>query len=163
MDPQTRDRIRSLPCWQGTPRLAPLDGGMTNHNFLVQDGAALYVLRLGVDLPQRHTCLVREIAFPQTVRAHNVQRPAFALGGEMELVAARFEQTLRLHPLDETCHRWSRQAQCPSQRFGRRVTPALLAVKQVFECVFHLLAFLCDAIGFVERPQSHTRQEDDDC
>ena len=52
VDAADTDRlIRALPCWQGTVRITPLDGGMTNRNFRVDDGRAPCVVRLGQDLP----------------------------------------------------------------------------------------------------------------
>jgi thiamine kinase-like enzyme len=44
-------RIAALPCWRGRPRIAPLAGGMTNRNHLVEDAAGRHVVRIGVDMP----------------------------------------------------------------------------------------------------------------
>ena len=52
---------------------------MTNHNFLVQDGAARYVLRLGVDLPEHGVLRTQELA---------AARAAQALGLSPEVVHA---------------------------------------------------------------------------
>jgi len=46
------DRIKNLPCWQGEITVAPLAGGMTNHNFVVDDGGKRYVVRMGEDIPE---------------------------------------------------------------------------------------------------------------
>ena len=35
------ERIRSLTLWSGPIRLQPLDGGITNRNYLVDDGASV--------------------------------------------------------------------------------------------------------------------------
>lgn len=45
-------RVRNLPCWQGSVEVEPLSGGMTNHNFTVTDVGARYVVRLGEDIPE---------------------------------------------------------------------------------------------------------------
>ncbi len=39
-------RIRNLPLWQGKIDAVPLEGGITNVNFIVTDGSAKYVVRL---------------------------------------------------------------------------------------------------------------------
>ena len=41
------DRIRALPLWSGPVQLEPLAGGITNRNFLVRDGEAQFVARIG--------------------------------------------------------------------------------------------------------------------
>ncbi|MFO1192590.1 MAG: choline/ethanolamine kinase family protein [Rhodoferax sp.] len=98
MDPQTRDRIRSLPCWQGTPRLAPLDGGMTNHNFLVQDGAARYVLRLGVDLPEHGVLRTQELAAARAAQALGLSPEV--VHAEPGLMVSRYIAGRTLTPVD---------------------------------------------------------------
>ena len=68
-----------------------------------------------VDLVQWHAGFIDEIALPQSMCAHNVDRPTFTFGCEMELRALRLEQPLRLHVSDETRHFHARQVQGPSQ------------------------------------------------
>ena len=46
------NQINALPCWQGEIRVEPLSGGMTNHNFKVDDFGKQYVVRLGADVPE---------------------------------------------------------------------------------------------------------------
>ena len=48
---QAATRIAALPCWSGKVDPQPLAGGMTNHNYLVNDHAQRYVVRLGDDIP----------------------------------------------------------------------------------------------------------------
>lgn len=45
-------RVAALPLWRNKVDPLPLGGGMTNHNFEVQDGSRRYVVRVGADLPQ---------------------------------------------------------------------------------------------------------------
>ena len=45
-------QINSLPCWRGQIHVEPLAGGMTNHNFKVEDSGKNYVVRLGADVPE---------------------------------------------------------------------------------------------------------------
>lgn len=44
-------RVAALPCWSGRVDPKPLSGGLTNTNFLVDDGARRYVVRTGDDIP----------------------------------------------------------------------------------------------------------------
>jgi thiamine kinase-like enzyme len=44
-------RAASLPCWSGKVEPVPLSGGMTNHNFVVQDRGRKMVVRIGEDNP----------------------------------------------------------------------------------------------------------------
>ena len=48
---QAATRIAALPCWFGKVDPQPLAGGMTNRNYLVNDRAQRYVVRLGDDIP----------------------------------------------------------------------------------------------------------------
>lgn len=55
------DRIRALPCWRGRIDVTPLEGGLSNRNFLVTDGSARHVVRLGQDYPFHHVDREREL------------------------------------------------------------------------------------------------------
>ena len=41
----------TLPCWGGRVSPVPLAGGLTNDNFVVEDGGRRYVVRVGGDIP----------------------------------------------------------------------------------------------------------------
>ena len=60
--------------------VAPLAGGMTNRNYVVQDGQSRYVVRLGQDLPAHGVMRFNELA---------AARAAFAAGISPEVVFAR--------------------------------------------------------------------------
>ena len=64
--------IRALPCWQGAVRIAPLDGGMTNRNFRVDDDQARFVVRLGQDLPAHGIMRWHEQAVARAAHAAGV-------------------------------------------------------------------------------------------
>lgn len=49
MDSQRR--IVELPIWSGPIRIEPLGGGITNENFLVEDGGRRFAARVGADDP----------------------------------------------------------------------------------------------------------------
>ncbi len=44
-----RERAENLPCWSGPVEARPLSGGISNHNFVVEDGGRKYVVRIGGD------------------------------------------------------------------------------------------------------------------
>ncbi len=48
---QSENRIARLECWHGEIELVPLEGGMTNRNYVVRDSGRRYVARVGEDLP----------------------------------------------------------------------------------------------------------------
>ena len=56
-----QDRIRALPFWNGTVEIAPLDGGLSNENFLVTDASGRHVARLGRDYLFHHVLREREL------------------------------------------------------------------------------------------------------
>ncbi len=56
-----RDRIRALPCWNGSVEIAPLGGGLSNENFLVTDATGRHAVRLGRDYAFHHVFREREL------------------------------------------------------------------------------------------------------
>ena len=56
------DRVIGLPCWSGKVTAEPLGGGITNLNFVVQDGARKAVVRIGDDIPLHHISRAGELA-----------------------------------------------------------------------------------------------------
>lgn len=56
MIPDPLERVRALRFWSGAVDPEPLDGGITNRNFLVEDAGRKYVVRLGEDIPL-HNCM----------------------------------------------------------------------------------------------------------
>ncbi|MEO6624893.1 MAG: phosphotransferase [Burkholderiaceae bacterium] len=65
-------RIAALPCWVGLPEIAPLAGGMTNHNFRVRDMRGQYALRFGHDLPQYGVLRFNELAIARAAHAAGI-------------------------------------------------------------------------------------------
>jgi len=51
IEPSVVEAIAALPCWGGAINVLPLTGGMTNHNYLVTEGAVKFVVRQGSDIP----------------------------------------------------------------------------------------------------------------
>lgn len=67
-----QDRIKSLSIWQGSVDISPLDGGITNRNFLVQDGGRKCVVRIGSDIPVHQIMRFNELAASQAAHAAGV-------------------------------------------------------------------------------------------
>lgn len=63
------DRVHALPIWQGRISAMPLDGGITNVNFVVQDGARRCVVRVGSDIPVHQVMRFNELAASRAAHA----------------------------------------------------------------------------------------------
>jgi len=55
-------RAADLPCWSGRVAPQPLKGGITNANFLVEDGGRRFVVRIGDDIPLHGVMRFNELA-----------------------------------------------------------------------------------------------------
>lgn len=79
MDSEILDQVRKLPCWSGKVDPIPLQGGITNRNYLVSDRAQQFVVRLGEDIPVHGVMRFNELA---------ASRAAYAAGISPEVVYA---------------------------------------------------------------------------
>jgi len=70
MTPQ--DRVRHLPIWQGAVQIAPLAGGITNLNFLVQDAVRRAVVRIGADIPVHQILRFNELSASRAAHAAGI-------------------------------------------------------------------------------------------
>jgi thiamine kinase-like enzyme len=66
------DRIARLPLWRGRVTVAPLSGGITNRNFVVDDGARRAMVRVGDDIPVHHIDRARERAATRAAHAAGI-------------------------------------------------------------------------------------------
>lgn len=66
------ERIRALPLWQGSPRVEPLGGGITNRNFVVTDARRRAVVRIGDDIPVHQILRFNELAASRAAHAAGV-------------------------------------------------------------------------------------------
>ena len=71
------DKIKALPIWKGNISLNPLEGGITNHNYLIKDGTSKYVVRMGEDIPEHLVYRSNEL---------NVSKAAHAIGVSPKLI-----------------------------------------------------------------------------
>ncbi len=62
MTTDNQEIIRSMPCWKSAIEIEPLEGGITNHNYLVSDSRGKFVVRLGRDIPVHQILRFNEIA-----------------------------------------------------------------------------------------------------
>jgi thiamine kinase-like enzyme len=63
------DRIRALPCWNGSIDISPLSGGLSNVNYRVDDAGGSHVVRFGVDFPFHHVSREREVMVARAAHA----------------------------------------------------------------------------------------------
>jgi thiamine kinase-like enzyme len=56
------EKVKGLSCWDGPVQAEPLGGGITNVNFVVQDGARRAVVRIGDDIPVHQILRFNEVA-----------------------------------------------------------------------------------------------------
>ncbi len=71
------ERVANLSFWSGPVQPQTLGGGISNHNFTVEDGGETYVVRIGEDIPEHHVFRWNEVA---------ASKAAFAAGISPELV-----------------------------------------------------------------------------
>jgi thiamine kinase-like enzyme len=62
-------QIQSLSCWSGDVTVVPLEGGITNHNYRVDDKSGQYVARLGNDIPEHLIMRFNEVAASKAAHA----------------------------------------------------------------------------------------------
>ena len=109
-------QIRALPIWQGEIEVAPLDGGLTNLNFVVNDAGRRYVARLGQDIAEHHVMRFNELAASRAAHAAGLS-PAVVFAGDGITVIDFIEAHTyaeadirapgaleRIIPLLKTCH-----------------------------------------------------------
>ena len=52
MDKNSLELINSIKFWKNEIKVSPVEGGITNKNFLVDDGSEKYFVRIGDDIPE---------------------------------------------------------------------------------------------------------------
>ncbi|KIC12031.1 choline kinase [Leisingera sp. ANG-M1] len=111
------DRIRSLPLWQGAIEARPLDGGITNVNFLVEDQAGKFVVRVGDDIPLHQVMRFNELAASRAAHAAGLSPAVVHASGGLTVLEFIESRTLseadvrrpemlpRVLELVKSCHR----------------------------------------------------------
>jgi len=113
---QVKSRVAALSCWKGAVEPIALDGGITNVNFTVVDGADKFVVRVGDDIPQHQVMRFNERA--ASVAAYKAGLSPEIIHMEPGILVMRFiegrtlgaediarpEMLRRIIPLLKTCH-----------------------------------------------------------
>ncbi|HYB08525.1 MAG TPA: phosphotransferase [Alphaproteobacteria bacterium] len=92
------DRILHLPCWSGTVETEPLQGGITNRNFLVRDRVGQFVVRVGGDIPIHGVMRFNELAASRA--AHAADLSPEVVYAEPGVMVLRFIEGRTLTPED---------------------------------------------------------------
>ena len=77
----------TLPCWSGPVEPLRLEGGMSNDNFLVEDGGNKYVVRVNDDVPEHGVLRINDANCNRAAAAAGVA-PAVHYSGPNALVVA---------------------------------------------------------------------------
>lgn len=93
-----RKQIQDLPCWSAAVDPQPLEGGITNFNFTVQDRDESYLVRLGRDIVHHHVMRFNERAASRAAAKAGIA-PGVFYEGEGALVI-RFIQGKTLDKAD---------------------------------------------------------------
>lgn len=70
-----RNRAAGLPIWTGPVEPVPLEGGITNVNFVVDDDGRKYVVRVGDDIPVHQVMRFNELAASRAAEAAGISPP----------------------------------------------------------------------------------------
>lgn len=132
----TLDRVTRLPCWTGPVTVAPLGGGITNLNFVVQDDARKAVVRIGDDILLHQITRANELAASRAAHAAGVS-PA-VLYHEPGVLVIDFVEGRTLTSSDLRQDRILVEAVDLVQRAHRGMPEHLRGPSQVF-WVFHVL------------------------
>ncbi len=62
-------RAKNLSCWNGNVEPIPLSGGLSNHNYIVEDAGRKYVVRVGGDAPMHNVLRFNEHACGRAAQA----------------------------------------------------------------------------------------------
>lgn len=110
-------KVANLACWSGPVTPVVLTGGLTNTNFVVEDGNAKYVVRVGTDMPEHLILRFNELAAARAAEKIGLSPPVvhaeegvmvmrFIEGRTLAEDDLRDPQTLeRVIPLVKQCHR----------------------------------------------------------
>jgi thiamine kinase-like enzyme len=116
MTEQAARKTKALACWRRPVDPKPLGGGISNHNFLVEDGAR-YFVRIGEDFPVHNVLRRFELAASRAAHAAGVSPEVvyaepgamvfrYVEGRTLEPEDVRSATMLeRIVPLMRTCHR----------------------------------------------------------
>ena len=93
-----KDRAAGLSCWSGPVAPEPLSGGITNVNFVVEDGGGRYFVRVGEDIPVHGILRSNELAAAKAAEMAGVS-PAVVYA-EPGVIVTRFVEGRTYGPED---------------------------------------------------------------
>ncbi|MFL5336782.1 MAG: phosphotransferase, partial [Geminicoccaceae bacterium] len=134
MDP--RSKAASLAIWSRPVEPEPVDGGITNANFLVDDGTHRCFVRVGDDIPVHHILRWHELAASRAAHAAGVS-PA-VLHAEPGVLVLDLVEGHTLGPADIR-ERWQQERILPLLRRVHRELPRHLRGPTLAFWVFHVL------------------------
>ena len=117
MSDQAARRTARLGCWRGRVTPQPLGGGISNHNFLVEDGGARFFVRIGEDFEVHNVLRRFELAASRAAHAAGIAPEvvhaepgamvfSYVEGRTLTPQEVRDPAMLaRIVPLVHTCHR----------------------------------------------------------
>lgn len=68
-------RVAALGCWSGPVAPEAIPGGLSNANFLVEDGGRRYVVRVADDIPEQQILRFNEVACHRAAHAAGLAPP----------------------------------------------------------------------------------------
>ena len=116
MNENARDKAANLEFWSSPVEPEPLDGGITNTNFIVSDRDERFVVRIGDDIPIHGVMRFNEIAAARAAHAAGISPEIvyqadgvfvmrFIRGRTLTEAEVRDQRNLeRILPLIKTCH-----------------------------------------------------------
>ena len=116
MSNKARDMVASLDFWSSAVEPQPLDGGITNTNFIVDDRGQRFVVRVGDDIPIHGVMRFNELAAARAAHAAGISPEIvyqaegvfvmrFIEGHTLSEEDVRQQPNLeRIIPLIQTCH-----------------------------------------------------------
>ena len=90
------NKIKSLPIWKNLENIEPLEGGITNLNFLVSDSGSKSVVRLGSDIPEHLVYRSNEIIVSEA--AYEIGVSPKLIYNEPGLLVLEFIESKTLEP-----------------------------------------------------------------
>lgn len=110
------ERVCRLACWKGDVAPRPLTGGITNHNFVVEDAGERFFVRVGDDIPIHGVMRFNELAASRAAAAAGVSPEVvhhepgalvmrYVDGETLDEARVREPESLeRIVPLIRRCH-----------------------------------------------------------
>lgn len=87
MQAEVLARIRDLPIWQDVVAIAPLTGGITNQNYLVEDRTGRYVVRVGSDIALHQVMRFNDLAASRAAHAAGLSPAVVHAAGDLTVLA----------------------------------------------------------------------------